>query len=140
MVTRRDPNKWLPWEEGNAPDFVVEVASEETVDNDRVEKRDDYAAIGVREYWRFDPTGGTMYPEILIGERLENGKYVRLEITEGPPGKLRGYSEALELFVCVRADGKLRFFDPVTRQWLPVADKETAAPPSTGSGNWRRSC
>ena len=49
---------------GKPPDFVLEVASVRTVDNDVGPKRRDYANFGIPEYWRFDPTEtvGTMSP------------------------------------------------------------------------------
>lgn len=39
------------WEEGKAPDFVLEVASPSTTHNDAEHKAREYARIGVREYW-----------------------------------------------------------------------------------------
>ena len=48
------------WEEGKAPDFVLEVASPSTADNDARRKASEYAKIGVREYWRLDPEGSLM--------------------------------------------------------------------------------
>ena len=53
------------WEEGKAPDFVLEVASPPTAENDARHKAAEYARIGVREYWRLDPEGS------LIGTQLE---------------------------------------------------------------------
>ena len=50
-------DSWLVWREGKAPDFVMEMASPSTWERDVGEKRDIYAAMGVTEYWRFDPTG-----------------------------------------------------------------------------------
>ena len=46
---------------GKPPDFVLEVASSNTAENDFTVKRVDYAAFGVPEYWRFDPTNGDLY-------------------------------------------------------------------------------
>jgi Uma2 family endonuclease len=43
-----------------APDFVVEVLSESTMDNDRGVKFDDYAAHGIAEYWIIDPVAETV--------------------------------------------------------------------------------
>ena len=45
-------------ERGKPPDFVLEIACENTGQDDHTEKRDAYAAFGVPEYWRFDPSGG----------------------------------------------------------------------------------
>ena len=53
-------------EQGKAPDFVLEVASASTGFQDEERKRHGYAAYGVREYWRFDPSGegttGSLWP------------------------------------------------------------------------------
>ena len=59
------------WEEGKAPDFVLEVASPSTAENDARHKAAEYLAIGVREYWRLDPEGSLMgtAPGGLRGER-----------------------------------------------------------------------
>ena len=48
------------WEEGKAPDFVLEVASPSTERRDAPLKAHEYARIGVREYWRLDPEGSLM--------------------------------------------------------------------------------
>ena len=48
------------WEEGKAPDFVLEVASPSTAQKDALHKAREYAQIGVREYWRLDPAGSLM--------------------------------------------------------------------------------
>jgi len=48
------------WEEGKAPDFVLEVASPSTERRDALLKAQEYARIGVREYWRLDPEGSLM--------------------------------------------------------------------------------
>ena len=45
------------WEAGRPPSFVLEVASPSTEDRDRGEKQALYASIGVKEYWRFHPSG-----------------------------------------------------------------------------------
>ncbi|RRR78415.1 MAG: Uma2 family endonuclease [Candidatus Viridilinea halotolerans] len=52
------------------PDLVVEITSPSTASYDRREKRDLYAAVGVREYWLVDP--GTRSVELLC---LEHGSY-----------------------------------------------------------------
>ena len=45
-------------DQGKPPDFVLEVASPSTGREDYTGKRNDYAAFGIPEYWRFDPSGG----------------------------------------------------------------------------------
>jgi len=73
------------WEEGKAPDFVLEVASPSTADNDAWHKARQYARIGVREYWRLDPEGGVMGTP-LEGYRAPGGRYERVESVAGAGG------------------------------------------------------
>ncbi len=58
-----------------APLFVMEVASESTQTNDRGDKRQAYAAVGVAEYIVFDPSGDIL-PRPLLAWRLSSGTYV----------------------------------------------------------------
>ena len=51
--------------QGKPPDFAMEIASLRTAENAYIGKRAGYAAFGVPEYWRFDPTGGDLYPAPL---------------------------------------------------------------------------
>ena len=53
---------YIIWREGGkTPDFVMEIASPSTYVRDATEKRAIYAAFGVTEYWRFDPTEELLY-------------------------------------------------------------------------------
>ena len=90
------PNFWI-WETGKVPDFVMEVASPSTAANDTGPKRNLYQRLGVTEYWRFDPTGGELYGQPLLGERLIGGNYIPCEITAAPDGSQRSYSQLLNL-------------------------------------------
>ena len=110
-------DSWLVWREGRAPDFVMEMASESTWERDVGEKRDIYAAMGVREYWRFDPTGACFTPA-LVGERLEEGEYQGIEVAPEPSGRLVGSSAVLGLDLCVEPGLELRLYDPDTGQRL----------------------
>jgi Uma2 family endonuclease len=114
-VIRR--NGYVMEEMGRAPDFALEIASASTHENDEGPKREIYARLGVREYWRFDGTGGSYYAEPLVGEELVNGEYRRLAMYLDPNGWLRGRSPALGLDLCWQPE-RLRFFDPVTQTFL----------------------
>ena len=96
---------------GRPPDFALEIASESTHTEDTGRKRGIYARLGIREYWRFDSTGGKFYPEPLSGELLEEGKYRPIEMQCNAEGVVWGRSPALGLDLCWYA-GRLRFYDP----------------------------
>ncbi len=68
-ATNVDRSSYLLWKEPKAPDFVLEVTSRGT---DQGRKRELYRALGVREYWQYDPTGDYLEPRLqcleLTGE------------------------------------------------------------------------
>ena len=115
-------NGYVISEQGKPPDFVLEVASVSTADTDTGAKRDDYARLGILEYWRFDKTGqhhGTR----LAGDRLENGVYVPIDIDELSADVLQGYSEALGLYLRWER-GELGWHDPATGRHIATFDTE----------------
>jgi len=54
------------WDEEHVPDLVYEAASPSTFARDSAGKKDDYAALGVREYVQFDPVGGLLDPRLQV--------------------------------------------------------------------------
>ena len=110
-------------EHGKPPDFVLEVASVTTAFNDYTRKREEYAAFGIPEYWRFDPSGGQRYETPLAGDRLVNGEYQPINITHGDDGNPWGHSEVLGLTLCWE-EGRLRWWDPATGLYLLTHDQE----------------
>ncbi len=115
--TIRSRKIYLPWEVGKPPDWVIEIASYSTGSEDTGRKRGIYAEIGVSEYWRFDPTGGEYHGVEMAGERLVNGEYRPIELTDEPDGVLKGYSETLGLSLCWD-DGEPRLYDRVAGLYL----------------------
>ena len=116
-VSREDyraSNGYVVSEQGKPPDFVMEVASASTADVDTGAKREDYAALGIPEYWRFDETGDH-HGARLAGDILEGGSYRSVPIDEAAPGILQGYSPALNLFIRWE-QGRLVWVDPATEQ------------------------
>ena len=65
---------YMLWNEPKGPDFVLEVTSASTRHNDERRKRDVYAALGVREYFLYDPRAEYLAPP-LQGFRLHEGAY-----------------------------------------------------------------
>jgi hypothetical protein len=90
----------------------MEVASPSTAEVDTGAKRDDYATLGIPEYWRFDETGND-HGARLAGDRLEGDAYQPMPIQEVMPDVLQGYSPVLNLII--RWDhGHLAWIDPAT--------------------------
>ena len=107
------------------PDLIMEVASGSTFRNDATRKREGYAALGIREYWRFNSGVGPRDFPRLSGDRLVGGQYEPLPIEEPAPGRYRGYSETLRLYVCWEEAGedvRLEWYDPVEGVYLPGYD------------------
>lgn len=113
-----ESNGYAISEIGKPPDFVLEVASKSTGRRDYTDKRDIYASYGVAECWRFDHTGGRYHDAALAGDRLVDGRYEAIPVTTGDDGVIRGYSAALGLEL-YWYDGKLRFRNPDTSEYLP---------------------
>ncbi len=95
--------------DAGAPLFVAEVASNSTKGNDLDDKRLAYAAIGVREYLVFDPTGSVLSTPLLAW-RLAGIVYEPWQ----PDGEGWWYSTALD--VSFRA----------TQPFLGVRDRDGA--------------
>ena len=110
-------------ERGKPPEFVLEVASVNTARNDDTHKREGYAAYGIPEYWRFDPTGGEYYRTSLAGDLLVDGEYQPASIVQTDEGRYWGHSEALNLTLCWEY-GEMRWYDPVSRSYLRTHDDE----------------
>ena len=96
----RDDTGYNLWDIGKPPEWALEVASRSTHRRDLYEKPDIYARIGVSELWMFDPTGGELYGQALMGFRLAEGEYEPVEIAENEHGLPSGYSEELGLRLC----------------------------------------
>ena len=119
-------NGYVISEVGKPPDFVLEVASRSTGRTDYTVKRDGYAGYGVREYWRFDHTGGRFHDAALAGDVLVDGAYEPVDITHEPGELIWGHSEVLGLDLCWN-DGDLLLRDPLTGEFLPIPEEERAA-------------
>ena len=113
-----ETNGYVINEVGKPPEFVLEVASRTTGERDYILKREQYAALGVGEYWRFDHTGGNYHDVALAGDLLVDGSYIPFPITREPDGVIWGYSPTLELALCW-VERELRLYDPVEGIYLP---------------------
>jgi Uma2 family endonuclease len=119
-VGKHDRRIYKLWEEGRAPDVVIELSSRETWEEDLQMKRRLYAQIGVEEYYIFDPEYDYL-PTPLLVYKLEEGQYEQVAVENG---KVRSAALGLEL----DDTGKtLRFLDPATGRLLPTPPEETQA-------------
>ena len=108
-------NVYKLWEEPKAPDFVLEVASKNTWREDLDRKHALYAELGVREYWLFDPKDEYFDPP-LQGLVLREGVYRPLPaLMDNGARTIRSDVLGLDLR---HERGELRFWDPVTGQYL----------------------
>ena len=127
-ITQR--NGYVISEVGKPPDFVLEVASRRTGQADYTRKRFGYVHYGVKEYWRFDHTGGQYHDVPLAGDRLVDDRYEPIPMTDDRSGKmadmLSGYSEVLGLYLCWDT-GNLRFYNPQTDAFLMTHEEMEAA-------------
>ena len=110
------------WDEAGPPDLVIEAASVSTVGRDNVGKREEYAAMGVREYVQFDPTGKELLDPRLQVFRLAGDHYER--IPAGLDGSVA--SEVLLGYAWVRVGDLLRLRDLHTGQLVPLPEEAAA--------------
>ncbi|HEY9906676.1 MAG TPA: Uma2 family endonuclease [Thermosynechococcaceae cyanobacterium] len=117
-VEKKKRRSYKVWEEGGKlPDFVLEITSKTTQENDELEKPGKYQRMGVLEYFQYDPTGDYLQPA-LKGSRLVDGEYQPIPRNQWPEGTVVLYSESLELELRLLPGGELRFYDPQTGQRL----------------------
>jgi Uma2 family endonuclease len=110
--------RYLVWEEGKAPDLIIELTSPSTYEEDLEDKFTIYRDIlHVQEYFLFDPLQECLEPR-LQGFRLrKDGSYAPIRRVKGRlPSKVLGLS--------LEANGwELRLHDPATDQWLPTPEE-----------------
>jgi Uma2 family endonuclease len=115
-VPGHDRSSYKIWEEGKAPDMVIEIISESTWKKD-LNNVSLYRRLGVKEYFLFDPLDKYLDP-VLRGYRLDKiGRYQRTRVAKLPGGILK--TDSLQLGLELRAEsGRLRLYDPKLREYL----------------------
>ncbi len=105
---------YILWEEGKAPDIVIEVTSKSTRKEDKTKKLDLYRdVLCVPEYFQFDPTQDYLKPP-LQGFRLVEDRYE-------PIKPIQGRLPSAVLGLHFERDGDLlRLYDPVAGHRLPT--------------------
>ncbi len=118
---------FVPWVQGKVPDLVVEVASLSTHTQDSGSKHARYAALGIAEYWQYDPHHRYLAAD-LIGWRLQTGRYDRIPLSYDPTrGAWLGESAVLgTVWGLEEATGALRLWNPAAQAWY-LTDREVEA-------------
>ncbi|HXT35051.1 MAG TPA: Uma2 family endonuclease [Chloroflexota bacterium] len=106
------------WDEGKPPELVIELASPSTVERDEVGKKEDYAAMGVREYVLFDPAGTMLQPRLQV-YRLTGSHYE--PVPADPAGAVE--SAVLAGYAWVRVGDLLRLWDRASRRLVPTPEE-----------------
>lgn len=116
-VGKHERRSFKAWEEKAMPAVIFEITSKETMGVDTVSKPSLYAALGIREYFLFDPLHEYLEQQ-LMGYRLVDGEYVFISANED------GEIFSTELQAVLRPEGKfLRVVDPQTGQPVPSLDE-----------------
>jgi Uma2 family endonuclease len=111
-LDKRVRDNYLVWEEGKAPDFVIELTSASTRREDLETKFKLYRdVLKVEEYFLFDPQSAYLTPS-MQGYRLRSGRYVKIRPVNG-----RLPSKVLGLYL-EKVGTELRLFDPSSGQRL----------------------
>jgi Uma2 family endonuclease len=116
-VPKRLRKNYLIWEEGKAPEVVIELTSKSTRKEDVETKYALYRdVLKVKEYFLFDPQAEYLDPP-LQGHRLRAGKYVPINLVDGRlPSRVLGLH--------LERDGQeLRLWNPATGRWLPYPEE-----------------
>jgi Uma2 family endonuclease len=123
-VPQTERKSWVVWEEGKAPDVVIELLSESTASYDKTDKKLIYQErMRVPEYFWYDPFN----PDDWSGFCLIKGVYQPLELDV----QNRYISEKLQLAL-VRWQGVYRGINTVWLRWqtlegeLLPTDKEVS--------------
>lgn len=120
-IGRKDRRTYKVWEEGKAPDFVMEFSSKRTYQNDLEGKVAHYAAMGIPEYFLYD-VDRRYLPTPLMGFRLVEDAYD--EVSPDVDGGLR--SEVLNLNFHLLDDG-LGVYAPGAGEWLQTPAEAATA-------------
>ena len=114
------------WEEPKPPDFVLEVASPGTWEEDERVKGPLYERLRVKEYWQYDPRGDLL-PSRLRGRRLVGGAFEPVPVVELRDGTLVSRSGVLGLDLLASSSGGLRFRETATGRVLLGPREQDAA-------------
>ncbi len=117
-ASNRDRRSYRPWDEGGVfPQVVFEVSSRSSRFHDLGDKKALYEAMGVEEYYVFDPLREYI-PQGLRAFRRKDAAFQELVLPRDASSEIRVFSPRIQLDLAV--DGPLlRFFEPDQRDPLP---------------------
>jgi Uma2 family endonuclease len=119
-VPKRRRDHYLIWEERKGPEFIIELTSASTRDEDVDDKFVMYRdLLKVSEYFLFDPYAEHLKPP-MQGYRLYQGQYVAI-----PPVEGRLPSDVIGMHL-ERSGNMLRLWNPATGLWLPTPEESAA--------------
>lgn len=116
-VPHLDPDRYDPEDEGKPPDILMEWLSPSSFKADMDEKPRDYAALGVREYWLFNPGGKYALPRMQAWRLTRDGR--RVPLAPEADGSL--ISTVLPVCFAIR-DDELVVLDAETREPLTLSE------------------
>ncbi|SKB13663.1 conserved hypothetical protein [Planktothrix sp. PCC 11201] len=124
-VPKKERKSWVVWEEGKAPDVIIELLSPSTAQEDKTNKKIIYQnQVRVPEYFWYDPFNS----DELAGFTLKNGSYEPIF----PDQFNRLFSQQLGLSL-VRWSGVYKTVETVWLRWatsegeiLPTPDELSA--------------
>ena len=114
-IGKKERRTYKVWEEGKAPDFVMEFSSRRTYQNDLDSKVEHYASMGISEYFLYD-VDRRYLPTPLMGYRLLEGTYTEVS----PVGDEVLHSEVLNLDFHLLDEG-FGLYDPEAKEWLQTS-------------------
>ncbi len=124
-VPKKERKSWVVWEEGKAPDVIIELLSDSTAQRDKTDKKLIYQnQVRVPEYFWFNPFN----PDDWAGFTLVNGSYEPIL----PDQFNRLFSQQLGLSL-VRWSGSYKTVETIWLRWatsegeiLPTVDELSA--------------
>lgn len=116
-VPKGERLNYLIWEEGKAPNVVIEMTSSSTRSEDVKTKYALYRdVLKVKEYFLFDPRGDYLNPP-LQGILLLKGDYQAIPLVD-----VRMHSSVLDLEL-EPAKKRLKLFNPATNEYLKTPEE-----------------
>lgn len=124
-VPKHKRNSYKIWEEGKAPDVIIEIISKSTWKKDQEDNMTLYCSLGVAECFMYDPLNQYLEPA-LQGYRLTSqGDYQAIPGQQLPNGDRHLVSQLLGLELRLEG-GDFRLYDPAGEGYLLDYDEERA--------------